>query len=52
MPILALGHAGYHHSQEAKQSAEQLLGYNFHLYNDNEPFPTRDRYHYSLFMCS
>ena len=49
--ILALGHAGFHNSMEAKRAGEELLGYSFELYNDNQPFPRRDRYHYSLFMC-
>jgi hypothetical protein len=49
--ILALGHAGFHNSAEAKHAAETLLSYSFDVYNDNNPFPKRDRYHYSLFMC-
>lgn len=49
--ILALGHAGFHNSSEAKRAGEELLGYSFEVYNDNQPFPRRDRYHYSLFMC-
>ncbi len=49
--ILALGHAGFHNSTEAKQAGEELLGYSFDVYNGNQPFPRRDRYHYSLFMC-
>ena len=48
--ILALGHAGFHNSVEAKRAAEDLLGYNFGVYNGNGGFK-RDRYHYSLFMC-
>jgi hypothetical protein len=48
--ILALGHAGFHNSAEAKQAAESLLTYSFDRYNGNM-FPKRDRYHYSLFMC-
>jgi hypothetical protein len=48
--ILALGHAGFHNSAEAKRTAETLLGYSFEVYNDS-PFPKRDRYHYSLFVC-
>ena len=46
--ILALGHAGFHNSTEAKRAAETLMGYSFQNYNDNGP---NDRYHYSLFMC-
>jgi hypothetical protein len=49
--ILALGHAGFHNSVEAKRAAENLLQYSFEVYNDGQPFPSRDRYHYSLFMC-
>jgi hypothetical protein len=49
--ILALGHAGFHNSIEAKRAGEELLGYSFELYNSNQPYPRRDRYHYSLFMC-
>ena len=28
-----------------------MLNYSFEVYNGNEPFPRRERYHYSLFMC-
>jgi hypothetical protein len=49
--ILALGHAGFHNSKEAQSAGKELLEYSFEIYNDNQPFPTRDRYHYSLFMC-
>ncbi len=49
--ILALGHAGFHNSAEAKQAAETLLGYSFDGYNDSGPYPAFDRYHYSVFMC-
>jgi hypothetical protein len=48
--ILALGHAGFHNSVEARRAAEDLLGYSFEVYNGNGGFK-RDRYHYSLFMC-
>lgn len=48
--ILALGHAGFHNSMEAKRAAEHVLGYSFEVYNGNGGF-NRDRYHYSLFMC-
>jgi hypothetical protein len=50
--ILALAHAGFHESQEAKKSADWLLRYNFDKYNQIEPFEQQwyiDRYHYSLF---
>jgi hypothetical protein len=49
--ILALGHAGFHNSVEAQQAGQALLQYSFEVYNDPAPFPKRDRYHYSLFMC-
>lgn len=48
--ILALGHAGFHNSLEAKRAAEHVLGYSFDAYNGNGGF-NRERYHYSLFMC-
>src|SRR5256885_7999676 len=48
--ILALGHAGFHNSVEAKRAAQDLLGYSFDVYNDYGR-NKRDRYHYSLFMC-
>jgi hypothetical protein len=48
--ILALGHAGFHNSVEARRAAEDLLTYRFDAYNTNGGFK-RDRYHYSLFMC-
>ncbi len=49
--ILALGHAGFHNSVEAQCAAQWLLKYRFGNYNGNGPFPGRDRYHYSLFLC-
>ena len=48
--ILALGHAGFHNSTEARRAAEDLMGYSFDVYNEGGGFQ-RDRYHYSLFMC-
>jgi hypothetical protein len=46
--ILALAHAGYHNSTEAKTAAEWLLMHSLDQYNTN--FGIRaDRYHYSLF---
>jgi hypothetical protein len=48
--ILALGHAGFHNSVEARRAAQDLLGYSFEVYNDYAR-SKRDRYHYSLFMC-
>jgi hypothetical protein len=52
--ILALGHAGFHNSFEAKQTGEWLLQYSFEVYNDDlRAYPKfeRERYHYSLFNC-
>jgi hypothetical protein len=52
--ILALAHAGYHNSAEAKGSAEWLEGFNFESYNEYIPFEqgwAHDRYHYGLFNC-
>jgi hypothetical protein len=49
--ILALAHAGFHNSVEARRAGEELSQYSFEVYNDTQPFPTRDRYHYSLFLC-
>jgi hypothetical protein len=44
--ILALAHAGYHHSPEAQSAGRWMLEHGFDQYNGNLPF---DRYHYSLF---
>ncbi|HEX5471349.1 MAG TPA: prenyltransferase/squalene oxidase repeat-containing protein [Lacipirellulaceae bacterium] len=46
--ILALAHAGYHNSPEAKTAAEWMLKHSFAPYNDNNGLVS-DRYHYSLF---
>jgi hypothetical protein len=48
--ILALGHAGFHNSQEAQRTGQWLMQYSFEVYNDNLGLE-RDRYHYSLFNC-
>jgi hypothetical protein len=48
--VLALGHAGFHNSEEARRAAEHILEYEFDDYNGNNGF-NRERYHYSLFMC-
>jgi hypothetical protein len=46
--ILAMAHAGYHESAEAKAAAQWLLLHSLDQYNTN--FGIRaDRYHYSLF---
>jgi hypothetical protein len=47
--ILALAHAGFHDSVEAKTSAKWLHKYSFTEYNTKGGVPYPDRYHYSLF---
>ena len=49
--ILALAHAGFHNSVEAKSTGQWLLENRFAVYNDVGKFKERDRYHYSLFTC-
>jgi hypothetical protein len=52
--ILALAHAGYHNSPEARHSAEWLRRHGFDRYNEYESFGqgwAHDRYHYGLFNC-
>jgi hypothetical protein len=49
--ILALGHAGFHNSAEAKATGKWLLQYPFAVYNESRPPERHDRYHYSLFNC-
>ncbi len=57
--ILALGHAGYHDSIEARQSGDWVLKYPFEQYNPSyksgtnvyTPRAALDRYHYALFNC-
>jgi hypothetical protein len=46
--ILALAHAGFHNSDEAKNSGQWLLKHDFVEYNGNSGIKL-DRYHYSLF---
>ncbi len=48
--ILALAHAGYHHSEEAQRAGDWLLLHDFGQYNVRFPDPS-DRYHYGLFTC-
>lgn len=48
--ILALAHAGYHDTAEARQAGNTLLGYSFQDYNRSSG--DLDRYHYSLFLCT
>src|SRR5690606_32239913 len=52
--ILALAHAGFHHSPEAQQAGDWLLQHDFTQYNQGY-INTRndsDRYHYGLWTCS
>jgi hypothetical protein len=46
--ILALAHAGFHNSMEAKRAGNWLLHNGFEEYNGNNGY-VADRYHYSLF---
>ena len=46
--ILALAHAGFHNSTEAKTAAQWLLEHSLDEYNTNIGIRA-DRYHYSLF---
>jgi hypothetical protein len=49
--ILALAHAGFHHSQEAQRAGDWLLDHPFDQYNATIPGQASDRYHYGLFTC-
>jgi hypothetical protein len=52
--ILALAHAGLHHTPEAQKSGDWILQHNFDRYNEIERFTQdwfNDRYHYGLFNC-
>jgi hypothetical protein len=49
--ILALAHAGFHDSVEARKSGQWLLKHSFVDYNGNNGIRL-DRYHYSLFNAS
>lgn len=52
--ILALGHAGFHNSAEARLTGEWVLRHGFDDYNVLIPFnqsQPHDRYHYALFTC-
>lgn len=48
--ILALGHAGFHHSAAAQATGKWVVQHGFDQYNDHQGL-WRDRYHYSLFNC-
>lgn len=49
--ILALAHAGLHHTEEARRAGDWLLSHGFEQYNDTLPGQNSDRYHYGLFNC-
>jgi hypothetical protein len=49
--ILALAHAGFHHSIEAQRAGDWLLDHPFDQYNSTIPGQSSDRYHYGLFTC-
>jgi hypothetical protein len=54
--VLAMAHAGYHNSEEARLTGDWILKNKFDRYNVNVIFNPRawpdDRYHYGLFNCS
>lgn len=53
--VLALAHAGLHHTPEAKSAGDQLLKNGFTSYNrggtNRPPNVTSGRYHYGLLTC-
>jgi hypothetical protein len=49
--ILALAHAGLHHTEEAQRAGDWLLAHGFEEYNSTIPGQSSDRYHYGLFNC-
>jgi hypothetical protein len=49
--ILALAHAGFHNSEEARRAGDWLLAHGFEEYNRTIPGQASDRYHYGLFNC-
>jgi hypothetical protein len=49
--ILALAHAGFHNSEEARRAGDWLLAHGFERYNATMPGQSSDRYHYGLFTC-
>lgn len=54
--VLAMAHAGYHNSEEARLTGDWILQHKFDRYNVAEIFNPNawpdDRYHYGLFNCS
>jgi hypothetical protein len=49
--ILALAHAGLHHTAEAERAGDWLLAHGFEQYTARIPGQNSDRYHYGLFNC-
>jgi hypothetical protein len=53
--ILALAHAGFHNSREARESGEWILQNGFDEYNRfvlfGNQYRPHDRYHYAVFNC-
>jgi hypothetical protein len=49
--ILALAHAGLHHSEEARRAGDWLLANPFDQYGVTLPGQSSDRYHYGAFIC-
>lgn len=49
--ILALAHAGFHNSQEARRAGDWLIRNGFGEYNATMPNEKSDRYHYGVFTC-
>jgi hypothetical protein len=49
--ILALAHAGLHHTLAAQQAGDWLLTHGFDQYNSRITSQLSDRYHYGLFIC-
>jgi hypothetical protein len=52
--ILALAHAGYHNSEEAKKTGQWILDQQFEPYNTEVVYTSdrgHDRYHYAVFNC-
>jgi hypothetical protein len=54
--VLALAHAGFHESEEARRAGDWILEHGFENYNVFTKFGPQawvdDRYHYSVFNCA
>lgn len=54
--VLALAHAGFHNSPEAKMAGDWILKHDFDQYNEfiffSDENKHKDRYHYGVFNCS